>query len=184
MLDRFADPAGGFFDTADDHERLITRPKDLQDNAMPSGDAMAATVLLRLAALDRRGPLPRGRGTGDRDGRAVPRPVPDRLRAVAVGRDFAVDVVDEVAVVGDPSDAGDPGLLANRSRPRGGRPNQVIAVSRRSGSSAVPLLAGRSTIDGRPTAYVCRGFACRLPVTTEDELAADFDRPVSMPFPA
>ena len=47
---RFGDPAGGFFDTADDHERLITRPKDVQDNAVPSGGAMATTVLLRLAA--------------------------------------------------------------------------------------------------------------------------------------
>ena len=73
VLDRFADPAGGFFDTADDHERLITRPKDPQDNAVPSGGAMAATVLLRLAALDRGGALSRGRGTGDRHGRAVPR---------------------------------------------------------------------------------------------------------------
>ncbi len=50
VLERFTDPAGGFFDTADDHERLITRPKDVQDNAVPSGSAMAATVLLRLAA--------------------------------------------------------------------------------------------------------------------------------------
>ena len=51
ILAHFADPAGGFFDTADDHEALITRPKGLQDNAMPSGGAMAAQVLLRLAAL-------------------------------------------------------------------------------------------------------------------------------------
>ena len=51
ILERFADPAGGFFDTADDHERLVTRPKDVQDNAVPSGNAMAVTVLLRLAAL-------------------------------------------------------------------------------------------------------------------------------------
>jgi len=51
ILERFADPAGGFFDTAVDHETLITRPKDLQDNAVPSGNAMAATALLRLAAL-------------------------------------------------------------------------------------------------------------------------------------
>ena len=51
VLERFADPAGGFFDTADDHERLITRPKDVQDNATPSGGAMATHVLLRLAAL-------------------------------------------------------------------------------------------------------------------------------------
>ena len=51
MLAHFADPQGGFFDTADDHEALITRPKGLQDNAIPSGGAMAAEVLLRLAAF-------------------------------------------------------------------------------------------------------------------------------------
>ena len=51
VLEHFADPAGGFFDTADDHEQLITRPKDVQDNATPSGGAMATHVLLRLAAL-------------------------------------------------------------------------------------------------------------------------------------
>ncbi len=51
MLQHYADPAGGFFDTSDDHETLVTRPKDLQDNAVPSGNAMAATVLLKLAAF-------------------------------------------------------------------------------------------------------------------------------------
>ena len=51
MIQHYADPAGGFFDTSDDHETLVTRPKDLQDNAVPSGNAMAATVLLKLAAF-------------------------------------------------------------------------------------------------------------------------------------
>ncbi|MGH2901756.1 MAG: thioredoxin domain-containing protein, partial [Solirubrobacteraceae bacterium] len=51
ILERFADPEGGFFDTASDHERLVTRPKDIQDNATPSGGAVATVVLLRLAAL-------------------------------------------------------------------------------------------------------------------------------------
>jgi uncharacterized protein len=51
ILERFADPDGGFFDTATDHERLVTRPKDVQDNATPSGGAVATGVLLRLAAF-------------------------------------------------------------------------------------------------------------------------------------
>jgi len=51
MIVHFQAPDGGFFDTSDDHEALITRPRELQDNAVPSGNAMAAFVLLRLAGL-------------------------------------------------------------------------------------------------------------------------------------
>ena len=51
MIEHFSAPDGGFFDTSDDHETLITRPRELQDNAVPSGNAMAALVLLRLAGL-------------------------------------------------------------------------------------------------------------------------------------
>src|SRR5262249_13181311 len=51
IIEHFADPAGGFFDTADDHERLIARPKSTQDNPTPSGGAMTTTVLLELAAF-------------------------------------------------------------------------------------------------------------------------------------
>ena len=85
ILARFVDPDGGFFDTADDHERLVTRPKDVQDNAVPSGNAMAVTVLLRLAALTGEG---RYRDAAERamlDRDPVRRSLPDRLRAVALG---------------------------------------------------------------------------------------------------
>jgi hypothetical protein len=51
MLTHFQASEGGFFDTSDDHETLITRPRDLQDNATPSGNAMAVTALLKLAGL-------------------------------------------------------------------------------------------------------------------------------------
>ncbi len=85
VLAHFADPAGGFFDTADDHERLVTRPKDVQDNAVPSGNAMAARVLLRLAAWTGEGSY---RDAAERAMRAVVpfvTPLPDRLRPVAGG---------------------------------------------------------------------------------------------------
>ena len=76
VLDHFADPAGGFYDTADDHERLVTRPKDLQDNAVPSGNGMAVTVLLRLAAW-----------TGDEKGLVLgPSIVPTVVAALESGK--------------------------------------------------------------------------------------------------
>ena len=116
VLEHFADPAGGFFDTADDHERLITRPKDLQDNAMPSGDAMAASVLLRLAALTGEG---RYRTAAERAIRTVapfaeryPTAFAQWLSAI----DFALSDAVEVAIVGDPATL-PPGRCSNRSRP-------------------------------------------------------------------
>ena len=85
VLARFADPAGGFFDTADDHERLVTRPKDVQDNAVPSGNAMAALRPAAAGRVDRRGPISRCRRAGDADGRRRSWPLSDGIRAVAVG---------------------------------------------------------------------------------------------------
>jgi uncharacterized protein len=175
ILDRFADPTGGFFDTADDAETLVTRPKDIQDNAIPSGGAMAATVLLRLAAL-----------TGENRYRDAAEAAIGQVLDVApshptffgqwlVALDLALAAVAEVAVVGSPLD-GAP--LADATKAliavarAGYRPHQVLAVSAQPEASAVPLLHGRTLLDGRPTAYVCRNFACRRPVNEPAELAA------------
>ena len=165
ILDRFADPAGGFFDTADDHERLITRPKDVQDNAVPSGGAMATTVLLRLAAWTGEG---RYREAAERALGTVASYLvryPTGFAQWLVAATFATAVVDEVAVVGDlASDATRALLAPTRAE---WRPNQVVAAApaEHIAGSAVPLLAARVALDGRPTAYVCRGFVCDLPVT-------------------
>jgi len=180
ILERFVDPAGGFFDTADDHETLLTRPKDPQDNATPSGGSMATLVLLRLAAL-----------TGD-----------DRYRAAADGAiasvtsflgryptgfanwlsaaALAVDGIVELAIAGDPAAAGTRALLETARA--GGRADLVVAVAADPATSTVPLLADRVAIDGRPTAYVCRNFACRLPVTDPAGLAAQLEQPAAEPF--
>jgi uncharacterized protein YyaL (SSP411 family) len=174
VLDRFADPDGGFFDTADDHERLVARPKDVQDNAVPSGNAMAVTVLFRLAAWTGEG---RYRDAAERAIRTVttvaaryPTGFAQWLSAI----DFALAPVAEVAIVGEPADAATAALV--EPLVDGYRPNQVVAIAPDPATSAVPLLAGRERIDGRATAYVCRDFACRLPVTDptalRDQLAA------------
>ena len=170
MLARFTDPAGGFFDTADDGEPLVVRPKTLQDNAVPSGGAMAATVLLRLTAL-----------TGD-----------DRYRAAAeraiatvgpfLGRyptafaqwlcalETAHAGITEVAIIGSWDDPGVRRLV--RVADAGYHPFRVLAVAPSPEVSAVPLLAHRFALGGRATAFVCRAFACRQPVHEPEALDA------------
>ena len=140
VLERFADPAGGFFDTADDHEALVTRPKDVQDNAVPAGGSMAASVLLRLAALTGEA---RYRVAAD-GALATVAPFPDRyptgfaqwLNAL----DFALADVVEVAIVGAPDD-GNRGALA----PLGGGLPPEPGARRRGRPGGI-----RRPADGRP----------------------------------
>ena len=170
VIERFADPAGGFFDTADDHERLVARPKDVQDNALPSGSAMAADVMLRLAALTGQ----QGYRTAAEGAMASIVPLvgrhPTAFAQWASAMDRAVDQPLEIAIVGDPQDAA---TIALRdvvdALPPGGH---VVAGTADGAASAIELLADRPMIDGRPTAYVCRAFACRLPVTDPEALRA------------
>jgi uncharacterized protein YyaL (SSP411 family) len=182
VLARYSDPAGGFFDTSDEHERLVTRPKDVQDNAIPSGNAMAATVLLRLHAW-----------TGEMGYRAgaeralrlvVPFVVrfPTGFAQWLIAMDLAMRPVTEIAIVGRPDDPATLALLAEVRR--GYRPYQVLAVAADPGASAIPLLRDRVALDGRPTAYACRAFACRLAVTTPDALRAELDAMPWTPGPA
>jgi uncharacterized protein YyaL (SSP411 family) len=168
VLERFADPAGGFFDTADDHERLVTRPKDVQDGTVPSGNAVAAEVLLRLHAWTGEAVY---RSAAERAIRTV---VPYVTRyATGFARwlsamDLALATVQEVAIAG-PAD--DPATIALLVEARHGyRPNRVVAFAADPAASAIPLLKDRIAIDGRPTAYVCRAFVCRLPVTDPETL--------------
>jgi uncharacterized protein len=168
VLDRFADPDGGFFDTASDHERLVTRPKDVQDNATPSGGAMAAFALLKLAALTGEG---RYRTAAERAVGAItpfagryPTAFAMWLQAI----DLALTDISEVAVVGDLDDPGAQALL--RVAGGGYAPGRVVAASAAGSATAVPLLLDRPLLNARPTAYVCRGFACQAPVTDPDAL--------------
>ena len=76
--------------------------------------------------------------------------------------DLALEPIAEVAIVGAPGDPATAALLAEARA--GFRPNQVVSLAADGAASQVPLLADRVTVDGRPTAYVCRDFVCRLPV--------------------
>jgi uncharacterized protein YyaL (SSP411 family) len=167
LLERFADhERGGFFSTADDHEALIARRKDLDDSPIPSGQSAACFGLLRLAAL-----------TGEHRYEEAALGVIRLLHAIApehpVGFghllqaiDFHLAPVKEVALVGDGIEP-----LERVVRERF-RPHLVLAGGRADG---VPLLAGREPVDGRAAAYVCEHFACQRPVTEPAELAALLD---------
>jgi hypothetical protein len=170
VLAHFTDPAGGYFDTSDDHERLVTRPKDVQDNAVPSGNAMAVGVLLRLHALTGDG---RYRSAAERTMRTVVpfvRRYPTGFGQWLSAMDLSLRPIAEIAIAGAPDD---PATLALLQETRAGyRPGQVVALAGDPSRSAVPLLEDRATLDGRPTAYVCRSFVCRMPVQEPEALRA------------
>ncbi|HLX35674.1 MAG TPA: thioredoxin domain-containing protein [Candidatus Limnocylindrales bacterium] len=169
VIERFGDPEGGFFDTASDHERLVTRPKDPQDNATPSGSAMATFVLLRLAALTGEG---RYRTIAERALTTItplaaryPTAFAQWLQAI----DLSLSDIAEVAVVGPLDDPATRALIAEASE--GYAPARVVAATGGAAdASAVALLHDRPLRNGRPTAYVCRGFACQAPVTEPEAL--------------
>lgn len=172
-IEHFADPAGGFFDTSDDHEQLVLRPKDTQDNATPSGNAMAATVLLKLAALTGEHSY---RGQAER---ALATVAPMLARyptgfgqwlSVAT---FALAQPKEVALVGNPAQDDMRALLETVFGEY--RPFKVVALKLPEAASAVPLLEGRAQLRGKATAAVCFNFACMLPVTEADALRAQLE---------
>ena len=136
---------------------------------------MATSVLLRLAALTGEGRYAEAAEGAHRAGRGGAGRPPDGVREVAPAIDWQVGPVDEVAIVGDPdrpADGSPRGGGARRPAHLGWRPRRVMAVGPDPAASVVPLLQGRFAPPRRPTAFVCRNFACRQPVTEPEALAA------------
>jgi uncharacterized protein YyaL (SSP411 family) len=168
MLTHFRDTEKeGFFDTSDDHEELIHRPKDLQDNAVPSGSSMAATVLIKLSLLTGNGDYwqvaERSIATMGKFMSQYPSGFAQWLNATS----FILAEPREVALVGSQEELQQ--LLAVLRT--GYRPFQVLAASDEGANARVPLLENRGQVDRKGTAYVCRQFVCQAPVTSPDELA-------------
>ena len=171
MVDLFWDQdEERMYDTSRDHEKLIVRPRDVSDNAVPSGGSMAVEVLLRLAVI-----------TGDRDiervGATALRSVRELMLMAPLGAgqwlctlDLYLSEPREIAILGQRGQPATDALAAEVFRHY--IPNRVmIGASDATSAVASPLLESRDAIDGLPTAYVCRNYVCQLPVTEPQALA-------------
>jgi uncharacterized protein YyaL (SSP411 family) len=166
------DERGGFFQTGSDAEELVLRPKELYDNATPSGNSVAAEVLLRLALFT-------GDAAYERAGLSALRLIRDAMAGAPTGFGQALCALDlylgpskEIAIIGDLSSE-DTRALAAEVASSVYRPNVVLAVAAPGDERAaltVPLLRDRDARDGRATAYVCERFTCKLPVTEAEQL--------------
>ncbi|HEX7737714.1 MAG TPA: thioredoxin domain-containing protein [Ktedonobacteraceae bacterium] len=162
---------GGFFDTGVDHEELLSRPKDIMDNATPAGNSVAADVLLRLSAWTGASGY---RQRADEYLRALSDLMvkyPQSFGHVLGALDFALSPAREFAIIGDPQAPETQRLLAVINARY--QPNSVLASAAPAhiaASKIVPLLADRPLKNGQPSAYVCQNFACQAPVTSSDEL--------------
>ncbi|ASW53702.1 thioredoxin domain-containing protein [Plantactinospora sp. KBS50] len=166
-LDHFGADNGGFFDTADDAERLVTRPADPTDNATPSGLSAISAALVAYAALTGRA---RYREAAERALGTVAPIVARHARftgyAAAVGEALLSGPYEIAVVTAEPT--ADPlRVAAVRHAPPG-----AVVVAGAADQPGVPLLADRPMLDGMATAYVCRGFVCDRPVRTVKDLLA------------
>jgi len=171
MLELFSDSNGGFFDTSLENIELLLRPKDLQDNATPSGNALAGEVLLKLAAFTDNGKY---RDLAEKSLGLIANQAlryPTSFARWLSAADFALGNVKQIAVIyeSNPEEARE--LLQPVQSEY--RPNTILAASSYPPSINAPsLLAERLLKDGKPTVYVCEGFVCKTPVTSTSELKA------------
>src|SRR5262245_43563803 len=175
MIAQFWDEeAGGFYFTSSDHEALITRTKDFYDNAIPAGNSVAAHFLIRLSLL-----------TGQELYRRLAEQilklmsssmmrVPSAFGHLLCALALYLASPYEIALAGKPQ-AGDMRRLIDAVCNRYS-PNKVVALVEPVQTSTIELLEGRSQIDDRATAYICRNFYCEAPVMDPVKLNEQLSR--------
>ena len=166
-ITHFRAPDGGFYDTADDAEALVARPRDPSDNASPGGSSALINALVTYAAI-----------TGSEQHRGVAEEALSVTTALATqsprfagwtlaAAEAMTSGPVEVAVIGEAGPARD--ALAKKAR---SVPSAVVMVATpaQAAQHDQGLLASRGDIKGEPAAYVCRNLTCQRPVTTVEEL--------------
>ena len=173
MIEEFGDAAGGFYYTGRGHEALIARQKDTFDNATPSGNAMAATALLRLAALTGREDFESAGRRALEAVQAIMAKTPTAAGQSLIALDSLLSPSREYAVVG--TEGVDQALAAIYSR---FEPGKVVAPST-GGDSTLALLEGRPARGGQVTAYICEHSVCKEPIVGLEALREALSDPLS-----
>ncbi|MDX2225821.1 MAG: thioredoxin domain-containing protein [Verrucomicrobiae bacterium] len=171
VLAQFADETGGFYFTSRDHETLVKRPKEIDDNATPCGNSVMAMVLLRLGALLGRQPYTeRARQSLGLIRDLAPR-MPTGLGYWLCAADFMVHGPTEIALIGTASELGPfESVLSRRFLPA-----KLVCKSAEEGSQ-LPLLRGRGRVGDRATVYLCHQQTCLPPITHAEEFDRELER--------
>ena len=171
MLEKFQDPAGGFFDASALAGDPVYRPKDLQDNATPSGNSLATRSLLLLAALSGEELYQQ---TAENSLKAVQETLaqyPTAFGSWLQALDLALNPYRQVAIVWNAEAPAEKISALTAVAQKAYRPRCVYARSPLPLTSDYPeLLQNRPALNKAPTAYVCQHFVCQLPVTDPEDL--------------
>jgi uncharacterized protein YyaL (SSP411 family) len=169
MLERFSDPQGGLFDTSDNQPTLLLRPKEVQDNATPSGNALAANALLHLSAFTEKD-LWRIKAEESLGAiQEITVRYPTAFAYWLSTQDFAAGPIEQIAFVSPHDDPRMEALIDVVWRDY--HPRRVVAIGVFPPEEGSPeLLIDRVPVNGLPTAYLCEHFSCQLPVTSPNEL--------------
>jgi uncharacterized protein YyaL (SSP411 family) len=183
VLAHFADAdGGGFFYTADDHEQLITRTKELTDSSTPSGNGLAATALMRLGKLLGRDDYL------DAAEKSLAAAVPIMQRApMAAGQlllalDIHLGPAHEVLLVGDMARDDSKSAVAAIHRhylPRSVRAARDSKSADASGAQSANLdkaFLGKQSADGQPVLYICQNYTCQAPAVGLSAIEAELER--------
>jgi uncharacterized protein YyaL (SSP411 family) len=167
MLEHFADKqGGGFFFTADDHEQLIARNREVADSSTPAASAMAVTALVRLSKLSGEKKYQEAAEKAIRSAAGFLKQAPTAMGQTLLALDFQLGPTYELVLAGD----------ANEVLPELRRrflPNKVLAAATPDPPPILAaLLAGKSSDDPQAVLFVCEGFTCQRPAVGADEIAA------------
>jgi uncharacterized protein YyaL (SSP411 family) len=167
MIRHFEDKAsGGFFYTADDHEQLIARNKDLHDASIPSGNAMAAAALIRLGKLVGNTAYLESAGRAIAFAKSTLEKMPTASGQMLITLDLWRGPIQELALIAGQNT--DENREAKAMLQRSFLPNAVIACRPSTPHKSRlldPLFADRTAIDGQPTLYICQNFTCQAPIS-------------------